>query len=145
LDFFILGKGELIVRDQYQWRMIRQITQRNLARLTGLSQPKINRFETGRAIPGQKERVLICRALQIKENQIIWKGEQQMTVPRMPQMRWNKDGSPDFSHLEDGEDERQEENEQRLVNAARERVSENQGVPDMPTPKWRNGKPIQED
>jgi transcriptional regulator with XRE-family HTH domain len=134
------------MKDQKKWRFARKYNLEALSRLTGLSMPKLNRFETGRYVPDEKERIVISKALAVPLKNIFWKGDQVMDAPRMPRMLWNKDGSPDFSHLLEDEEEREDAIQQELVMNLQQKRKDGSGVPDMPIPKFDlKGKPIFEE
>jgi transcriptional regulator with XRE-family HTH domain len=97
------------MRDLRFWRFKRRLSLEALSRLTDLSLSKLRRFEIGRYVPDEKEQQVICRALQINDNQISWKGESIMSemrnVPSMPRMKWDAQGRPCFQALCADDDE----------------------------------------
>jgi transcriptional regulator with XRE-family HTH domain len=59
-----------------QGRMSLGITQNELHKRTGLSREAIKGYESGRNKPGAKELKLLCEALQISPNQLLFGSEQ---------------------------------------------------------------------
>ena len=73
----------------------------DLQNLTGIPVPVLSMIETGRQKPSARSRSLITAA--IGKVEFLQGGFNKMTAPQMPQMVWNRDGKPDFSHLESNE------------------------------------------
>jgi len=70
--------------------------------MTGINISILSQVERGLRAPTPRQRGLLVNLFG-KHIEFLLGGKRIMSVPRMPQIKWNPNGTPDFSHL-DGDD-----------------------------------------
>jgi transcriptional regulator with XRE-family HTH domain len=73
----------------------------DVSALTGINIALLSQIERGLRAPTPRQRALLANLFGT-HNEFVSGGNRTMNAPQMPEMRWNDDGTPDFSHL-DGE------------------------------------------
>jgi len=74
----------------------------DVSALTGINIALLSQIERGLRAPTPRQRALLVNLFG-KHIQFMEGGNRIMSVPKMPQIKWNPNGTPDFSHL-DGDD-----------------------------------------
>ena len=70
--------------------------------LTGINIALLSQIERGLRAPTPRQRASLAKLFG-SNVEFLEGGNGIMNVPKMPRMRWNADGTPNFKHLDDEE------------------------------------------
>jgi transcriptional regulator with XRE-family HTH domain len=73
--------------------------------MTGINISILSQIERGLRVPTPRQRALFANLFG-SEVEFLAGGNRNMSVPTMPEMKWNDDGTPNFGHLEATQEER---------------------------------------
>ena len=96
------------MRDLFSARHGLKLKLTDVSSMTGINISILSQIERGLRVPTPRQRALFANLFG-SEVEFLAGGNRNMSVPTMPEMKWNDDGTPNFKHLDD--DQADEEGE----------------------------------